>query len=155
MRPLVLAALAFVLVPFCAQADVYRWTDPSGEVHYSDRPVEGAVLVKTANPRPPSPGDSAAPSRVAATPYVAPPTSPEQVTREAEQAVAQDLAARRARECTEAKARYEKSLQARRIFRTLENGEREYLTDAEADQVRVTNRATMDAACGPAPRVAR
>jgi len=153
-RQAALIALAFVLAPFCAQADVYRWTDATGEVHYSDRPVEGAVLVKTANPRPPSPGDSA-PSRVAATPYVAPPTSPEQATRDAEQAVAQDLAAKRARECTEAKARYEKSLQARRIFRTLENGEREYLTDAEADQVRVTNRATMDAACGPAPRTAR
>jgi len=154
MRPLALIALAFLLAPLGAQADVYRWVDSRGEVHYSDRPVEGAVLVKTASPRPPSPSD-AAPSRVAATPYVAPPVSPEQATRAAGQAVAQDLARKRAEECTEAKARYEKSLQARRIFRTLENGEREYLTDAEADQVRVTNRAAMDAACGPAPRASR
>ncbi|HNR23675.1 MAG TPA: DUF4124 domain-containing protein, partial [Steroidobacteraceae bacterium] len=65
MRPLALIALAFLLAPLGAQADVYRWVDSRGEVHYSDRPVEGAVLVKTASPRPPSPGDSAAPSRVA------------------------------------------------------------------------------------------
>lgn len=154
MRPIAILALAVALAPLCAQADVYRWVDSSGEVHYSDRPVEGAVLVKTANPRPASPADPV-PSRVAATPYAAPAVSPEAATREAERAVAQDLAEKRARECTEAKARYDKSLQARRIFRTLENGEREYLTDAEADQVRITNRTTRDAACGPAPRTAR
>jgi len=154
MRPLALIALAFLLAPLGAQADVYRWVDSRGEVHYSDRPVEGAVLVKTASPRPPSPSD-AAPSRVAATPNVATPGSPEPENRAGRTARALDLARKRAEGCTEAKPRHEKSRQARRIFRTLENGERESLPDAEADQVRVTNRAAMDAACGPAPRASR
>jgi hypothetical protein len=30
---------------FVNAADVYRWTDADGEVHYSDRPKEGAELV--------------------------------------------------------------------------------------------------------------
>src|SRR5512139_3622895 len=30
-----------------AQADVWRWTDPNGTVHYSDNWVPGSTLVKT------------------------------------------------------------------------------------------------------------
>lgn len=148
MRPLVAVALAFFLVPLAAQADVYRWVDATGQEHYSDLPVEGAELIRTTAPRPPSAGST--PSRAAAMPGPAPMTAAgdAQARRDAERAVAKDLAAQRARDCTEAKARYEKSLQARRIFRTLESGEREFLSDAEADKVRVANRATMETACG-------
>lgn len=147
MRPLLLLTAVFVLLPLAARADVYRWVDAGGEVHYSDRPREGAELVRMTSPRPPSPADEA-PRRVASTPDATAAVD-EQASREAARAVAQDLAAKRAADCTDAKARYDKSLKARRIFRTLENGEREYLSDAEADQVRVANRAAMDAACGP------
>jgi len=147
MRPLLVLTAALVLAPLAAQADVYRWVDTGGEVHYSDRPVEGAELVSTSSPRPPTPA-SEAPRRIASTPDAGTAVD-EQASREAARAVARDLAAKRAADCTEAKARYEKSLKARRIFRTLENGEREYLSDAEADQVRVANRAAMDSACGP------
>lgn len=145
MRPALVVSLALALAPLTAQADVYRWVDATGEEHYSDRPVEGAELIRMTTPRPATPR-SAPPPRTAAvaSPGEAPPTS------DTARAVAKDLAAQRARECSEAKARYEKSLQARRIFRTLENGEREYLSDAEADQVRLDNRARMDAACGKA-----
>ena len=30
-----------------AQADVWRWTDPNGTIHYSDNWVPGSTLVKT------------------------------------------------------------------------------------------------------------
>ncbi|MCW5569695.1 MAG: DUF4124 domain-containing protein [Steroidobacteraceae bacterium] len=148
MRLLFAVALVFALVPLTAQADVYRWVDATGQEHYSDLPVEGAELIRTTTPRPPSAGGT--PPRAAATPGPAmiSAAGDAQATRDAERAVARDLAAQRAKDCTEAKARYEKSLQARRIFRTLENGEREFLSDAEADKVRVANRATMETACG-------
>ncbi|MGD9597968.1 MAG: DUF4124 domain-containing protein [Steroidobacteraceae bacterium] len=147
MRFTILVSLAFAAVTVAAHADVYRWVDSKGEEHYSDVPVEGAELIRTTTPRPP--GTVSAPPRVAAAASV-PSAAPDEArtTRDAERAVAKDLAAKRAKDCADAKARYEKSLQARRIFRTLENGEREYLTDAEADKVRVDNRAAMDSACG-------
>lgn len=142
MRPAVVISLALALAPLAAQADVYRWVDANGQEHYSDQPVEGAELIRTTNPRPQVP--SSTPPRTAAATSPAEPAP----TGDATRAVAKDLAAQRAKDCTEAKARYEKSLQARRIFRTLENGEREYLSDAEADKVRVSNRAAVDTACG-------
>ncbi len=148
MRPALVFSLALALAPLAAQADVYRWVDSSGQEHYSDQPVEGAELIRTTNPRPP--GASGTPSRstAMASRSTNTPTSEAAATRDAERAVARDLAEQRAKDCAAAKARYEKSLQARRIFRTLENGEREYLSDADADKVRVDNRAAMDAACG-------
>ncbi len=149
MRPAAVISFVLALAPLAAaQADVYRWVDASGEEHYSDRPVEGAELVRTTSPRPPGP--ASAPPRAVATASAAAisPAGDTLASRDAERAVAKDLAAQRAKDCTEAKARYEKSLQARRIFRTLENGEREFLSDAEADKVRVGNRVTMETACG-------
>ena len=148
MRFTIIISLAFATVSLAAHADVYRWVDATGEEHYSDRPVEGAELIRTTTPRPP--GTASAPPRVAASASVPSPGVPEdaRATRDAERAVAKDLAAKREKDCADAKARYEKSLQARRIFRTLDNGEREYLTDAEADKVRIANRAAMDSACG-------
>jgi len=53
------------------------------------------------------------------------------------------------KQCKEAKDRYQKSLQARRIFKTDDKGEREYLSDADADKLRIEARETMDLACGP------
>ena len=44
MKPLI----ALLLVCVCTQAiaDTYRWVDDDGQVHYSDRPHEGAVKVE-------------------------------------------------------------------------------------------------------------
>lgn len=150
MRPLVPLALALLLTPLAAQADVYRWVDSNGQEHYSDQPVEGAELIRTTAPRPPSASRSAPVPTPAASPAASAPAGSVVASRDTERAVAKDLAAQRAKDCTEAKERYDKSLRARRIFRTLENGEREYLSDADADKVRVDNRTAMDTACGKA-----
>ncbi|MCU0832855.1 MAG: DUF4124 domain-containing protein [Chromatiaceae bacterium] len=50
MRASLLLALLIALVP--AQADVYRWVDDSGRVHYGDRPVVGAQTVPLPAPLP-------------------------------------------------------------------------------------------------------
>jgi hypothetical protein len=42
-------------------------------------------------------------------------------------------------------------VQARRIYKTGQDGEREYLTDAEADEQRLNLRLAMDNACGTSP----
>jgi hypothetical protein len=134
-----------------ASADVWRWVDGQGRVHYSDRPVEGAVLVKTTTPRPSTPA-TAADNREAARAQLAAATQQidaAQSERQATQAVRQDLDSARDKQCKDARERYDKAILARRIYKTGENGERVYLPDAEADKVRVEYRQDMDAACGP------
>ena len=49
-------AVALIGVVAAAHADVYRWTDAQGEVHYSDKWVPGSTLIKgtSRTPAPPA-----------------------------------------------------------------------------------------------------
>jgi hypothetical protein len=120
----------------------------------SDRPSPGATYVRTANP--PSAGRSesspaagsngsnggttaAAPTEAAAA----------RLGMDAARAATQkDVAATRAEQCKQAKDKYQKAVEARRVYRLNSAGEREYLSDAEADQARLNARLEMERSCG-------
>jgi uncharacterized protein YdcH (DUF465 family) len=129
--------------------EVYRWTDAQGRVQYSDRWVPGSVLVKTSSVRStPSAVDaetSAEQSRVA--------ERDDQVNdqisnAESQRTVQQDVAKLREQQCKEATERYEKAIQARRIYKEGPNKERIYASDTEADSYRVQALNDKKAACG-------
>ena len=114
----------------------------------SDRPWPGAVTVHTANAAEPQPATAPADS-----PGKAPPApdsaANERLRADAQRnAVQKDVAATRAEQCKTAKEKYEKSIEARRLYRVGKDGEREYYTDAEADEARLTAKRDMDSACG-------
>ena len=46
----VFVLLGLVLAPFAAADEAYVWTDDSGVVHYSDRPMPGAKRIELAEP---------------------------------------------------------------------------------------------------------
>lgn len=46
-----LTALVCALVALPAHAQLYKWTDANGKVHYSDRPQDGATAKEIAVPR--------------------------------------------------------------------------------------------------------
>ena len=71
-------------------------------------------------------------------------------TANARQAVQKDIDQARAEQCKKASDTYQQSLQARRIYRTNKAGEREYLSDTEADQMRLNARVAMEQSCGSA-----
>ena len=64
------------------------------------------------------------------------------------QAVDKDVAATRAVQCKQAQDKYQKAIAARRVYRLNTAGEREYLSDAEMEQARVSARQEVDRACG-------
>lgn len=66
----------------------------------------------------------------------------------AKQAVQKDIADVRAEQCKKAREAYTQSITARRIYRAGKDGERTYLSDEEADKMRMDNHAAMDSACG-------
>jgi hypothetical protein len=132
-----------------AQADVYRWVDARGEVHYSDRWVPGSELIKVersrATPQAAANMRGAEQNRLAVTNDR---INAQQAQNADTRAVQRDVQEARSAQCKEAKERYEKSIQARRIFRTGKDGEREYLSDADADEWRLKARSEMQEACG-------
>jgi hypothetical protein len=137
-----------------ARADVYRWIDEQGEAHYTDRWVPGSQLIKSTKPHPPIPDASAA-RRESEQKKVA--ASSQQISSQLSQeaaarAVKQDLAKVHEQQCKDAKDRYEKAIQARRIYKPGKDGDREYMSDAEAESYRLQARNDVQQACGSAPK---
>ncbi|HKZ72748.1 MAG TPA: DUF4124 domain-containing protein [Steroidobacteraceae bacterium] len=148
---LIVGALLLVGTSVAAQADVYRWVDAGGEVHYSDRWVPGSELIKIDRNK--ITPNALAAARAADQNRLA--VSNDRIAARLQQstdsqAVRRDVEQARSEQCKSAKERYDKSVQARRIFRTGKEGEREYLTDAEADEWRLQARSEMQRACGAA-----
>ena len=138
-----LAWSILMVFPFGAfAAEVYRTVDDNGLVAYSDRPSEAAerIVIDTIDPPAPVATRSAADANEAGetTSNLSPIAElPREVT-------AEEVAANRAENCQTARERAEAYSIARRLFRDLPNGDREYLSDAEIDEARA--RAQSDVA---------
>jgi gamma-glutamyl:cysteine ligase YbdK (ATP-grasp superfamily) len=153
LRIIGIATLTLAAAIGVARADVYRWVDEHGEVHYSDVWVPGSQLIKTNKPRPVTTGTEGAQkssdtNKVAA---AAKSASAQLKDESNARAVKQDVAKAREQQCKQAKERYEKAIQARRIYKTDKSGERDYMSDADAEAYRVQSRKDVQDACGSVP----
>jgi hypothetical protein len=160
MRQAAAAALIMLLAFTAAQADVFRSVDGQGQVHYSDTPTPGSELVHVQHGGGGiafnSTTSAAAKSSSAATPSAGgkanantqAPVQDPLAKQASEKAVQQDLEQTRADQCTKAKSDYEAAIAARRIYKTGTDGERQYLSDDEAEQQRVNLHQAMQTACG-------
>jgi hypothetical protein len=164
--PCAACSVALVLAGASAAAyaaDVYRWVDDKGGVHYSDQWVPGSEVIKSSKPHPNGP-ESASPSRDPQ--RVAADRATSQISEEnSSQAVKQDVAKAREQQCKEAKERYDKAVQARRIYKPAKDpgkdndsdrpADREYLSEEEADAYRLQARNDMVSVCGPSAATAQ
>jgi len=151
LRTLAISSLLFAGGVSVANADVFRWVDDHGGVHYSDQWVPGSEVIKSTRPHPSSTSSESPHPQKALN---APPST-SQSTQNAEKAVKQDVAKIRDQQCKDAKERYDKAIEARRIYKAVggdkaKDGseDREYLSDEEADAYRVKARQDRDDACG-------
>jgi uncharacterized protein DUF4124 len=133
------AAIVCLMSVTATAGDVYRSVDSQGHVQYSDTPIPGAELVHVQNLH-------GAPSQPAAPP-AAKPASTAPATADAQRALQSDLVQVRADQCKKAQDNYQQAIQARHVYRPGADGEREYLSDEEADQVRLNARLEMETAC--------
>ena len=155
MRPVVAIAI-FAAFPFSAAlADVYRSVDAQGHVLYSDTPTPGAQLVQVTNSQTRFVSAGLTPSNTSR-PATPPPPKPDPSadasasTREsAAKAVHSEVAQTRAEQCKKAQDYYNQVIAARRIYSGDANasGDRQYLTDEEADKARVDAKLQMDDLC--------
>lgn len=122
-------------------AEVYRQVNPDGTVTYSDRPPSDSAETITINTRAPVPPPTPAaeePDNAPAAPAAE--SEPPQPTPE-------ELAAERAANCAAARERNERYQMSRRLYRSLPNGEREYLSDEELDAARAGAAADVEQWC--------
>ncbi|HUN27759.1 MAG TPA: DUF4124 domain-containing protein [Steroidobacteraceae bacterium] len=144
---LLLAAATVSLVGAGARADIWKWVDAQGHVQYSDRWTPGAVLIKSEHGALTDDSSSSADAQKSLE------STSQQVSAKlnkeaAQRAVQKDEATAQASQCKDAKSHYDQLIEARRIYKTDSSGNRQYLSDDEADQERVQARMDMDKACG-------
>ena len=130
-----------------AQADVWRWTDPNGTIHYSDSWVPGSTLVKTESRS--SYNSAPADSTPAPSAKRAPTPSEQAQTQRDQRAVAADVAKAQADQCKKVSEAYERAVQNRRLYKKEgKDGSRDYMSDAEADAFRLQLLNSRKQACG-------
>ena len=147
-----LSCCALVHTETAQAGDVYKYVDDRGNTMYTDKPMPGAVLVSRDAQRHPevaqrnySAQQTATGNKLNASNQRIADTQSNQRTAEA---VAKDLEATRTERCKNARAEYDRSINARRLYRE-NGGERQYLSDAEIAQARVDARKAVDSICGP------
>jgi hypothetical protein len=118
-----------------AAGDIFKWTDEDGNVHFGDVPVSAESEKVAIQSRPTNPervqanvqsrADAAAKAAEAAAAPAGP--SPE---------VLQAQADARAEKCSTSRARLQRFVTSRRLYRQDENGERVYLDEDETQAAR-------------------
>jgi hypothetical protein len=133
-------------------AAVYKWVDAQGKVMYGDRPPDGvkAEIVNLLGNRIPVPAaprqsDSNRSSRPSADS-----SKPPGLKDDAKKAVAQDVAAAKAKQCADAQERYRKLIEGRHIYKEGKEGERQYLSSEEIDSERLNAKHDVDTICNSA-----
>jgi hypothetical protein len=130
-------------------ADVYRYVDAQGGVHYTDTWVPGSTLIKVDH------GPKASEAAVSA--HTAPNktlaagdrASTDVAKAADERAVKADVAQAQEEQCKQAKENYTKAVASRRIIKSgSTEGQREYLSEADANAYRLQLHDAMQAACG-------
>ena len=155
LRPVVITTLIAAGLCSAAHADVYRWVDDKGQAHYSDRWVPGSELVSSSHPHPTTPDSSqrASSDQNKAITAANQHTDDKAAARKNDAAAKADAAKVREQQCKAAKERYQKAIDARRIYKPSKEGDtdRVYMNDTETDQYRAQARQDVTDACGSPP----
>ena len=135
--------LCLLLLPGLAAAEIYRWTDANGQVHFGQRPAAAGA------------------QQIEVKPQV---VERDQLTREREErtnrfyearreeqaqasAVTADNQAKRAEECRELRKKLASIPEGRSYYRTEANGERSYYSDDQLDTARQQLQSRMSERC--------
>ena len=130
---------------------VYKWVDGDGITHFSTRPPRGVpaeatpVRLQSSLQSTSQANEKSSPELEAAT-KLRKEQSQDHAAEDAE--VARQNAQMQAEACEKAKARVKTYSEARRLYRPLENGEREYLTDDQLDAERAKAQQFVNETCG-------
>jgi hypothetical protein len=113
-------------------AEIYKCSDAQGNVQYADKPCAGESSVIT--PRSAPKVDENSEQRMQKTQRLLRAYQEENIQKKEQQAEARAEKQERKRNCASARDRYQRFLQASRVFRLDEEGNRVVYTDAERAQ---------------------
>lgn len=143
-----LLAFAFGLANPVAASEIYKWTDQDGNVHYEDRPTEGAIRLTALESRPTDnarvqQSTQARRERQAMEDEAAEALAAQGPSREEVRAAAE----KRAGQCQSSRNRLETMITSRRLYHEDEQGERVYLNEDEMRSARERVQSQVEEYC--------
>jgi hypothetical protein len=142
--------LAALMTGTAAATEIYKWVDADGNVQYGDRPsgADSEVQLQIAS----QPTDPARIQAQTTARLEQQKTAREAVAAEPQGPSEEELRAEaleRAEKCTMYRARLEKFVQSRRLYREDADGERVYLDEAETQAARENVQHQVEEYCTP------
>ena len=136
-KQMIAAAATLALSGAAIAGDIYKWVDEDGNVHYGDKPAGAQSERMAIQSRPTDPArvaaqtqarmEARAKEREEAAAAAAAGPSEEELQAQAEE---------RRQACEQSRANLQRMVQSRRLYREDDNGEREYLNEAEMQATR-------------------
>jgi hypothetical protein len=132
-----------------AAADVYKYKDEKGNIHYTDKPPElPAERLNVKSQR----TDTVAVQERQAAEQKQQAAASQQQQQAHDQAADQKEAAQfsakdKAERCAKARERYDKYMNSHKLYEQGADGERRYLSSDELDAARASAKASMDVLC--------
>lgn len=151
LKSLLLVTLSTVTLTAAgtAAADVYKYKDEKGNVHYTDKPPE--LPAERLNVKSQRTDVVAVQERSQAEQKQQAAASQQQQQGRAqaadEKAAAQFSAKDKAERCAKSRERYDNYMNSQKLYEQGANGERRYLTSEELDAARASAKASMDVLC--------
>lgn len=143
-----LLAFALTLGGNAVAGDIYKWVDAEGNVHYEDRPTSNAaerVAIDSratnravVRERASANAEAWAAARDARRAARDEGASPEELRASAEE---------KRQQCANYRAKLQKILTSRRLYREGEDGERVYLDDSQIDEARAKAQSEVEKYC--------
>ena len=152
MKPLFMLASLLLALPAGA-AEVYRWTDQNGQVHFSQRPPPGESQRMDLPEGDPggATGDAELMQRRDRERRLLEDYDYERAQKKARQAREADAQQRAAEQCGKLQEYWRRLSFPGPLYLTRDDGEREYLTDEQRESERVRMRPAYVRACGREP----
>ena len=146
-RRLHIALFLLSLGPF-SHAAVYQWTDANGQTHFGDRPPAKASTKEVRVNAAPAQTDATARDRQQKMTEFLEQQQQEREERQAKEAKARQQAEKQEELCRNLQARLKHLESVSTFYDINENGEREYVSDEENQQIRDRFRAKVKETCG-------
>ncbi len=153
VRPTVLLMLAMLLLSTVESAEVYRWTDENGQVHFSQRPPpRDAQLLQLPESGPGhTDADTDLMRRRERERRLLESYEYERSQKEARRAREADARQQAAQRCSRLQQHWRRLSHPGPVYIRRDNGERQYLSDAQREAEQAKVRPAYVQACGREP----
>jgi catalase len=149
LQKFMVAMLMAGLTVIAAADTVYKWSDSRGQIHYTDLPpTQSDAKVLSVSHRESASRDDEPAGDEGNDNSNGSESDGSTIDHKAMAAVEADVSSAKVKQCKEAKERYQRYVESRRLFRQTADGKREYLTDQQLNEARVKAKQAIDENCG-------